>query len=232
MLKRLTVLLCTTFLALPFATLAQDNGIAFNGSRLPVEANDVRDFVPSGWTIEEQVAGDLNGDATADIALKLIQEKRAGASEDEVVERRRTLVILFKSGGGKLRRAAVAEKLLQCTSCGGAFYGVSEAPANVKIERGVLVVNQDGGSRNVVERTFRFRYDGASRKFMLIGFDMTDRDRASGEATRESTNFLTGKKEITIIKLSTRGGRDQPKTTNQTVAKKRETIEQFDYENY
>lgn len=219
-------------LAFPFASFAQDNGIAFNSSRLPVEADDVRAFVPSGWTIEEQVAGDLNGDSTNDIALKLIQEKRAGVSDDEASDRQRALVILFKSTGGKLRRAAVADKLLQCTSCGGAFYGVAEAPANVKIERGILIVNQDGGSRNVVERTFRFRYDAASRKFILIGFDMTDSDRANGEVTQESTNFLTGKKIITNITPAARGGREMTKTTNQTVAKTRQTIEQINYENY
>ena len=70
------------------------------------------------------------------------------------------------------------------------MYG--EAPANVKIEGNVIVVEQDHGSREVSDVTFRFRYDTASQRFMLIGFDYSERDRATAKSSSESTNYLTG----------------------------------------
>jgi hypothetical protein len=163
----------------------------------------------------------------------LIQEKPAGAKEDEIVERRRALVVLFRGQDGGLRRAGVADKVLQCTSCGGAFYGVVEAPAEVKIERGVIVVSQDFGSREVTEHTYRFRYDGTAARFVLIGFDSTSRDRLTATVTQESTNFLTGKKITTVsTPPKTARGRDTVKTTTQAVARKRTPMEEVDRENF
>jgi len=45
---------------------------------------------------------------------------------------------------------------------------VSESPADVTIEKGVLVVSQDHGSRDVSRTTYRFRYGPDNGKFMLM----------------------------------------------------------------
>lgn len=231
MLQSLAIVICTIFLIAPSVSFAQQTKAAIDKSKIPSEGTDAKEFVPPEWSIEEQVAGDLNGDGLPDLALKLIQVARE-VNEDTPIERQRALVILFKGKDGKLHRAAVADKLLQCTSCGGAFYGVSPAPANVKIDKGVLIVNQDHGSRNVVEQTFRFRYEPAIEKFALIGLDVTDRDRATGEVVAESTNFLTGRKIIKRSQHNKRLKRDVTKTTSGTVAKKRLTIEEVNSEEY
>jgi hypothetical protein len=224
---------CALILTPPSSSPAQDGGAAFDRSKIPAEGRAVTDFVPAGWVLEGQVAGDLNGDAVPDLALKLIQEKPAGAKEDRIVERQRALVALFKGPDGALRRAGVADKVLQCTSCGGAFYGFVEAPAEVKIERGVIVVSQDFGSREVTEHTFRFRYEPAAGKFILIGFDSTTRDRLTGVVTQESTNFLTGRKVTTTsTPPKTARGKDLVKTTAQTVARKRTPMEEVDRDSY
>ena len=55
-----------------------------------------------------------------------------------------------------------------------------ESQAEVKIEKGVIVVTQDHGSRDLTNTTYRFRYDSESQKFMLIGFDFSDADRLTG----------------------------------------------------
>lgn len=226
------VAVCLLILLLSSPTLAQ-GGAAFDKSKLPEAGQSAADFVPAGWVLEEQVSGDLNGDALPDLALKLVQEKPAGAKEDEIVERQRALVVLFKGRDGSLRRAAVADKVLQCTSCGGAFYGVVEAPAEVKIERGVIVVNQDFGSREVTEHTYRFRYEPAAARFVLIGFDSTSRDRLTAAVTQESTNYLTGRKvTTTTTPPKTPRGRDSVKTTTQAVARKRTPMEEVDRESF
>jgi len=228
------VLFCAFVLLLPTSSPAQDGGGAvFDKAKLPEAGRAASDFVPAGWVLEGQAAGDLNGDAVPDLALKLVQQKPAGAKEDEIIERQRALVVLFKDRDGALRRAGVADKVLQCTSCGGAFYGVVEAPAEVKIERGVIVVNQEFGSREVTEHTYRFRYDAAAARFLLIGFDSTSRDRLTGSVTQESTNFLTGRKITTVTTPpKTARGRDSVKTSTQAVARKRTPMEEVDRENF
>lgn len=204
------------------AAFAQDQRTVIESSKLPQSAASVNDFVPAGWKIEEKIVGDLNDDKKADTILKLVEDKASPNKDDMIVERDRALVILFAGTESKYRLAAVNSTLLQCTACGGAFYGVVDAPANVSIEKGVIVIEQEHGSRDVTETTYRFRFDEQPNMFILIGFDYASRDRAAGGVWTESTNYLTGKRITTISK----GKKDTSKTT--TVAKKRMSLEEVD----
>ena len=203
---------------------AQDERPRIDLDAIARSGNKPGDFVPKGWKIEEQVSGDLNDDGIADHALKLVEN--IPSTEDNPADRNRALVIVFADKEGKLTRAAASDKLLQCTSCGGAFYGVMDAPANVKIEKGVLVIDQDRGSREVVETTYRFRSDEQPSMFILIGFDYNCRDRATGEIWSESTNYLTGKRITTT-------GKSKRTTTKTTVVKKmRYSMEEVDADKF
>lgn len=204
-------------LLMPTDSHAQDTPTKFDRESLPATAATVTDFVPKGWKIEEQIKGDVTADGVADVLLKLIEDKPK--KEDEFVDRSRVLVVLAGDGEDRYRNAAVADKVLQCTGCGGAFYGVVDAPANVSIEKGVIVVNQDHGSRWVSDITFKFRFDEQPNMFILIGFDYSTRDRAEASVVSESINYLTGKR----IATSSKG-----KKTTTTVAKKRLSIEEVD----
>lgn len=208
-------------------------GILIDRSKIPLEGNTASDFVTAGWVVEEKILGDLNGDASPDLALKLVQIDKQ-ANNDSDFEQRRALVILFKNKNNKLQRLAVANRLLQCTSCGGAFYGFSTAPANVKIDKGILTVNQDRGSRVVTETTFRFRYDPKSQKIVLIGLDVITLDRATEETTESSTNFLTRVKITNQFEYNQQTDKNVLKSTIRKHIKSKEklSIEQINYENY
>ncbi len=197
------------------SVFAQEEAGVLDPSRVVAEGRTTKEFAPSGWKIEDQVSGDLNGDSLPDFALTLVEDKAAKNSEGDPTERGRALVIVLATSDGKLRRAGVAEALLQCTRCGGAFYGVVEAPADVKIEKNSIVVNQEHGSREVSNITFRFRYDAATQRFILIGFDYSTVDRLNANAVSESINYLTGARVVTRGK----GRRDI--TTKSTVPKKK-----------
>ena len=207
-----------------FAQDGEDAGTAFDESAVPETGKAVKDFVPKGWKIEEDVKGDLNQDGIVDHALKLIEIDPAPKA-DEMVDLSRALVIVFGGNDG-LKRAAVAGKILQCTACGGAFYGVMPAPANVSIAKGVLTVSNDHGSRWVTEVTYKFRFDEQPNMFILIGFDYVSRDRAEGSVTTESTNYLTGKR------ITTTGKGKKTATKNSVVAKDRHAIESVDTEEW
>ena len=228
-----SLLLCL-LAALPFCCWADEAESSIDTSRIPVAGTGVNDFVPPGWIIEEQVSGDLNKDSFTDIALKLIEDKPVKDKDDENLEcRRRVLIILFKDNHGKFSRVAVAERLLQGTGDGGAFYAFVPAPANVKIEKGILVVNQDHGSRNVIENTFRFKFDASSKRFVLIGLDQKDRDRLTGVIIAKSTNFLTGERIIQRSRfIPTKSGYVRESTLKKRIPKETLFIEQVVHENY
>ena len=182
------------------AAFAQDEAGKIDVSRIPPQGKDTASFVPAGWKIEEQITGDLNGDSLRDYVLKLVEDKPAKDSDDMPTERGRALVIALTEKDGGLKRAGVADKLLQCTRCGGAFYGVVETPAGVSIEKGVVVVEQDHGSRNLTNTTYKFRFEPATQRFMLIGFDLADADRLTAQVVSESNNYLTNSRVITRSK--------------------------------
>ena len=219
---------CVAFAIFPAVpSFAQDQEATrteIDASSIPDSGESVKDFVPAGWKIEEDVKGDLNQDGMIDHALKLIEINDA-PKEDEMVDLGRALVIVFGGKGG-LAKAAVAGKILQCSACGGAFYGVMPAPANVSIAKGILTVSNDHGSRWVTEVTYKFRYDEQAGMFILIGFDYVSRDRAEGSVTTESTTYLTGKR------ITTTGKGKKTTTKNSTVAKDRHAIESVDTEEW
>ncbi len=201
---KLVLLIASLLIFLNSAAFAQDEAAKIDKSRVPAQANAPQKFSPSGWKIEEQINGDLNGDSIPDYALKLVEAKAEKNADGDPTERGRALVVALATKDGQLTRAGVADNLLQCTRCGGAFYGVVETPVDVTIEKGVLVVHQDHGSRELTNTTYRFRYEPATGKFLLIGFDLANSDRATAQVTSESINYLTGARE----ELRSKGEKD------------------------
>jgi hypothetical protein len=217
--SRFLVALCPLVLCLSGSAVGQDEAAKIDKSRIRRQADRLAQFAPAGWKIEEQVAGDLNGDSVPDYALKLVEAKPEKNSEGDPTERGRALVLALATTDGKLKLAGVADSLLQCTRCGGAFYGVVESPANVKIEKGVVIVEQDHGSREVTDTTYRFRFDSTSGRFVLIGFDLTNVDRATASVVTESINYLTG------VRVVTRGKGDKDVKTRTTIPKRKIYLE-------
>jgi hypothetical protein len=212
-------IVCAVILAAASLSVAQDEAASIDKTRIPAQADNARQFAPPGWKIEAQTSADLNGDSLPDHVLKLVEDKAEKNSEGDPTERGRALVIVLGTSDGKLKRAGVADALLQCTRCGGAFYGVVESPAEVTVEKGAVVVQQEHGSRELTNTTYRFRYDPASSRFQLIGFDYATADRLTATVVSESTNYLTGSR------VSTRGKGRRDITTKTTVAKKKIFLE-------
>lgn len=192
-----TLLLLATCLAAT-CTYAQTSK-PLTATQIPHRSDAPVLFAPRGWKVEKTISGDLNRDKRADAALVLVENKPAKDADGYATERRRALVVLLRTGKG-WTRTGFSGSLLLGTRDGGAFYGVMETPVNVSIAKGVLQVNQDSGSREVTETTHKFRYDARKNGVFLIGSEMVDRDRATGEVVSTSTNYLTGVRVVSKFK--------------------------------
>jgi hypothetical protein len=186
---------------------------------------ELSDFVPKGWKIEDQQTGDLNNDSVPDLILQLLSEN----AKDEDYDR--TLLILFKSQDGSLSKAVEAKKILRCSKCGGMLgTGLSE----IKVEKGVLILDTLYGSRDSVNYILRFRYDAGSKKFQLIGEDIITADRAKGTQETTSINYLTNKKIVTK-EVPTEATGEKTKVVSEKESKitpQKKYLEEIDYLNY
>ncbi|MGA2937881.1 MAG: hypothetical protein ABSF52_12355 [Syntrophobacteraceae bacterium] len=165
---------------------------------LPPEGKSLVDFLPKGWTVEDQVNGDLNGDGVSDIAAILVQGEPDSAED----EPQRALIVLLGRDKEKFVLAGTNNKLLECKGCCGIKEGVG-----ISIKKGVIVVEQMSGSREFSNETWRFRYDPQTQRFVLIGRDLETGDGMRGTGTIESFNFLTGSKITETYRYDKNGER-------------------------
>jgi hypothetical protein len=199
---------------------------------VPAEGRKADDFVPKGWKVETGgggVTGDLDGDGSPDAVLRLVEDMPAEGADGTLNTRYRALVILLARPGGGFTRAAVAPKLLGCSTCYGVLGDPEGGNIQVGIKNGVLDVNQLSGSREATDLTLRFRREPASGRFRLIGEERSEYDRAAGGGTGTSTNYLTGVRVTRTTRVG-RGGRESTASKTTRVPRTRRFIEELDYE--
>ena len=162
-----------------------------NPAGVPRTASAAAGFAPSGFRVEKEQRADLSADGIPDLGIVLIER---GAKR----ERRRGLVIAQGVRGGGYERVGVSARLLACTACGGAFWGLLPAPITLSVQRGALLVDQTAGSRELIQTVHRLRIE-RNRRVRLIGLDSSRSDRNTGNGTRVSTNYLTGEVAIEFL---------------------------------
>ena len=136
---------------------------------------------------------------------------------------------MFKKKGGGFEKAAESKKIIRCSICGGMLGG---GPADIKIEKGVLIISQMYGSREASDYLHRLRFEPSTGKFLLIGEDVTNFDRATGQSETTSTNYLTGRQVITKTTVNERTGKETTAKIARSVKRNKQYIEDVDYMNY
>jgi hypothetical protein len=229
----LTLLLLSQAVALSAAR--QDETPRYLEAKLvPSEGRAVADFVPRGWKLEgdeAELTGDLNKDGVPDKVLRLVEDLPVERPDGVYNTRYRALVVLLARPDGGFKRAVVATRLLGCTLCAGVLGDPEGGNVTIEIKNGVLSVGQLSGSREATDLTQRFRYDAASGRFVLIGVDVEQYDRAEGGSETVSTNYLTGLRVSKKMQVK-KPGADPVLVSNKTTRVKRERrfLEDVDYE--
>lgn len=189
----------------------------------PVEpGKDEKDFIPAGWKQEDRVTGDLNGDSLPDTVLQIVKE-----NSDTDYNRR--MIVLLKTRDGKYTLGAEGKKVIRCTECNGTF---GPGPADIKIAKGVIIVSQLYGSRSATDYLHRFRYEKGTGKFRLIGEDVQNFDRGTGESETTSTNYLNGKQIVTEEQVNESGDYVEVSRKEKSVARTKKYVQDVDYADY
>lgn len=134
---------------------AQDETPEFHMPTIPETADAGAGFVPAGWRLLGSADGDVNGDGRADTALALAHDPEQSEPGD-IWQEPRLLVIALRDAGGKLKLSAVSKEVVMCRGCGGVF---GDPFAAISIERGAVVIDHYGGSRDRWAFIDRFRLD-------------------------------------------------------------------------
>ncbi|MGV3460742.1 MAG: hypothetical protein ACO1N9_09850 [Flavobacterium sp.] len=165
-------------------------------------------FIPSGWRAIALADGDLNKDKLSDAVLVVEEENPAkhipnteGTEPEKFNTNPRRLLILFAAPGGKYKVAADKAGLIPSEHD-------PEIPClldpfleggGISIKNGTLLLRLQSfmscGSWALSNDTYTFSY--RNDRFELIGYDIFEGNRATGELTETSLNFLTKKKKVT-----------------------------------
>ena len=154
---------------------------------VPARAATLAQFVPEGWTLEQQKVADLNGDGRADALLLMRHPQASGTPQ-------RILAVVLRQPGNH-----AGYKLSELN--GRLIPYNDDAKQEDPMADGELVVRRGGfdikltlltgvGSYQTAALRYRFRYqDGC---FRLIGYDRMETHRATLDTQDLSINFLTG----------------------------------------
>jgi hypothetical protein len=212
---RMTLPALGLLLSLSLPALAQDPA-PLDLSKVPQEGKAPQDFVPSGWKLEDTVRGDLDKNGSEDVVLQLVEAGSGSDSEGQAAEHARALLVLL-TDGAKLRRAGASHRILYCSTCAGTL-SAPGAVGQVKLQKGVLLVDQVSGSREMTHTLLRFRFEPKDKRFLLIGEDVEHADRALGSTDKVSTNLLTGQRISEKLQF------DEKKDKDVTLSSKKEKV--------
>jgi len=184
------IILCGFYFGIipTFSSLAE-LGLEIKPNQIPNQGKNIKDFVPKGWILSDSVQGELNPDGVKGAVLMLIE---IGAPKSP--ESRPIIIVLKKQSDGKWQKLAIANRILLCHVCGGMFFRPPKKTIPVKLEKGVIIIDQIRGSRGVFQSLHRFWLDQKVNQVVLIGEDVQIRDRATGDSNKQSINYLTGEK--------------------------------------
>jgi hypothetical protein len=121
---------------------------------------NIHGFVPQGWSILEEVQGDLNKDSVDDVAMVI---------EDTITSdgdfQKRAILILFKNRKDqRYELTCRGDKAILTTEDGGIL---GDPYSGIKIKKGILQIDFFGGSRDKWNLTYKYRFQNGD--FYLIG---------------------------------------------------------------
>jgi hypothetical protein len=172
--------------------------------KLSTEGASAEAFVPKGWKLEAEHKGDFNKDGSDDLLILLRMNDPKNVIEHDALGQNpfdtnpRILAVALAGPENKPYRLALQnQKLIARPDIPAADDLLSEL-GGIAVERDTFTVAlhqfMSAGSWSSGLTTYRFRH--GKRGFELIGYESSTLIRNSGEDTKVSINYLTGKVKI------------------------------------
>jgi hypothetical protein len=131
---------------------------------LPTLPAAIRRALPAGYTVLDATQGDLNRDALPDWLVVLHKPDEAKTSDITNHPTKRPLLLFVGGTGGTFALAARSDNAVYCVDCGGMM---GDPFTSLVIKKGYFTVEHYGGSAQRWTRYVTFRYDPASRTWLL-----------------------------------------------------------------
>lgn len=191
--------LSSLVLLLSALTATQDELPRVSYPSLPSSAADAAGFAPSGWRVESQSSGDLDGDGRADLAFVLRMQDPANILDNEGLgsdpfdtNPRILAVALARPQGGY--RLIVQDHALIPRPESPAQQDPFESPdGGLRLVRDTVRVDlyrfMSAGGWDAGPTRFTFRWQAGALR--LIGYDYNNVHRGLGCLTTLSVNYLT-----------------------------------------
>ncbi|OON70894.1 hypothetical protein [Hymenobacter sp. CRA2] len=120
--------------------------------------------LPAGYQVLDAEQGDLNRDALPDWAVVLHRADEEKTSDVVNHPTKRPLLLFVGGPGGINTLAARSDNAVYCVDCGGMM---GDPYQGLTLKNGYFTVEHYGGSAQRWTRFVTFRYDAASRTWML-----------------------------------------------------------------
>jgi hypothetical protein len=180
---------------------------------LPARAANVAGFVPSGWRLEQEAQGDLDGDGRADLAFVVRMNDPANIvrhnilGEDPFNTNPRMLGIAFAAPDGGYRLAVQDRTLIPRREVPAQEDMLNPDDRGLEIARGTLKLKltrfMSAGGWGAGSTSFTFRWRAGA--FRLIGFDYVNVQRNTSCMVTFSLNYLTRRARLEAAYADTEG---------------------------
>lgn len=124
----------------------------------------IRRALPAGYVVLDAAKGDLNRDALPDwvVVLHKADEKKTSDVIDHPTKR--PLLLFVGGAGGTFTLAGRTDNAVYCVDCGGMM---GDPFMGLAVKKGYFTVEHYGGSAWRWTRYVTFRYDAATRSWLL-----------------------------------------------------------------
>jgi hypothetical protein len=153
-----------------------------------------KQLIPDGYSLFEDMYGDLNGDGRNDYVLIVKARDRSMIVHDEELgelDRNRRGIMIFFANGDDYQLVLDNRQCFPSENEDGGVYYAPELGVN--IEKGNLYLHYDHGRYGWWKYTFRYR----NGNFVLIGYDNSE-DNGPAVIQTTSINFLTRKRQVKV----------------------------------
>ena len=156
----------------------------------------IRRVLPAGYAVLAAEPSDLNRDARPDWVVVLRRPDEQKTSDVIDHPTKRPLLLFVVGAGGTFTLAARADNAVYCVNCGGML---GDPFQGITIKKGYFTVEHYGGSGQRWTRFVTFRYEAATRTWLLHR-DGGDQFHASDPA--HFTTTTTTAKDVGRVPLA------------------------------